>query len=69
MKFEEALKKLEAIVNKLERGDLALEESLKAFEEGVKLSRVCTRLLDDAEKKVEILMKDKDGRVKAEPFE
>ena len=69
MKFEDALKKLEAIVDKLERGDLPLEASLKAFEEGVKLSRICTKMLDDAEKKIEILMKDEDGKLKTEPFE
>ncbi len=69
MKFEDALKKLEAIVDKLERGDLPLEASLKAFEEGVKLSRICTKMLDDAEKKIEILMKDVDGKMKPEPFE
>ena len=69
MKFEDALKKLEAIVDKLERGDLPLEASLKAFEEAVKLSRICTKMLDDAEKKIEILMKDEDGKLKTEPFE
>ncbi len=69
MKFEDALKKLEAIVDKLERGDLPLEASLKAFEEAVKLSRICTKMLDDAEKKIEILMKDEDGKLKPEPFE
>ncbi|MBI5893885.1 MAG: exodeoxyribonuclease VII small subunit [Deltaproteobacteria bacterium] len=69
IKFEDALKKLEAIVDKLERGDLPLEASLKAFEEGVKLSRICTKMLDDAEKKIEILMKDEDGKLKTEPFE
>lgn len=69
MKFEDALKKLEAIVDKLERGDLPLEASLKAFEEGVKLSRICTKMLDDAEKKIEILMKDESGKLKTEPFE
>lgn len=69
VKFEDALKKLEAIVDKLERGDLPLEASLKAFEEAVKLSRICTKMLDDAEKKIEILMKDESGKLKTEPFE
>lgn len=69
IRFEDALKKLEAIVEKLERGDLPLEASLKAFEEGVKLSRICTKMLDDAEKKIEILMKDESGKLKTEPFE
>ncbi len=67
-KFEDALKKLEGIVKKLEDGDLPLEESLKYFEEGVKLSRLCAHKLDEAEKKVEILIKEKDGKLKAKPF-
>lgn len=67
-KFEEAVKKLESIVARLEDGDIPLEESLKLFEEGVKLSRFCAKKLDEAEKKVEILMKDKDGKLKPQPF-
>lgn len=67
-KFEDALKKLEGIVKKLEEGDLPLEESLKYFEEGVKLSRLCAHKLDEAEKKVEILIKEKDGKLKAKSF-
>ncbi|MFA4909742.1 MAG: exodeoxyribonuclease VII small subunit [Desulfobacteria bacterium] len=68
-KFEDAVKKLESIVTRLEDGDIPLEESLKLFEEGVKLSRFCSKKLDEAEKKVEILMKDKDGRLKPQPFD
>ena len=67
-KFEDALKRLEGIVRKLEDGDLPLEDSLKYFEEGVKLSRLCARKLDEAEKKVEVLMKEKNGSLKAKPF-
>jgi len=67
-KFEDALQKLEAIVKKLEDGNLSLEESLKAFEEGVRLSRFCSKKLDEAEKKVEILLKDGSGRLVAKPF-
>lgn len=67
-KFEEAFQKLEAIVKKLEEGNLSLEEALKAFEEGVRLSRLCSKKLDEAEKKVEILLKDSDGRLSAKPF-
>ncbi len=67
-KFEEALQKLEAIVKKLEDGNLSLEESLKAFEEGMRLSRFCSKKLDEAEKKVEILLKDGSGRLAARPF-
>jgi len=68
-KFEEALNKLEKIVSKLERGDIPLEESLKLFEEGVRLSRFCNQKLDEAEKRVEILMKDKEGIIKPQPFD
>jgi len=68
-RFEDALDKLEKIVSKLEEGDISLEESLKLFEEGIKLSRFCSQKLEEAEKKVEILLRDKDGDRKAEPFE
>jgi exodeoxyribonuclease VII small subunit len=66
--FEESLKKLETIVEKLEEGDLALEESIKLFEEGVSLSAACKQELDAAEGKVQMLVKQRDGSVKAEPF-
>jgi len=66
--FEEALKKLEMIVSRMEEGELNLEESLKSFEEGVALTRFCEKKLDEAEKKVEVLMKDKNGRLSAMPF-
>jgi exodeoxyribonuclease VII small subunit len=66
--FEESLKKLETIVEKLERGDLALEESLKLFEEGVGLSATCKQELETAEGKVQILIKQRDGSLKPEPF-
>ena len=68
-KFEEALTKLEKIVSKLEKGDIPLEESLKVFEEGVRLSRLCNQKLDEAEKRVEILLKDKEGVLKPQPFD
>ena len=57
-KFGTSLQKLESIVNHLEGGNLSLEESLKAFEEGVKLAKSCQERLNEAQKKVEILMKD-----------
>jgi exodeoxyribonuclease VII small subunit len=66
--FEESLKKLESIVDQLERGDLALEESLKLFEEGVGLSNSCKKELDAAEGKVQMLVKQRDGSLKAEEF-
>jgi exodeoxyribonuclease VII small subunit len=67
-KFEEALQKLEAIVAKMEEGDLPLEEALKAFEEGVRLARFCTSKLDEAERKVEKLIQDQSGKVQTTPF-
>jgi exodeoxyribonuclease VII small subunit len=66
--FEESLKKLESIVDKLEKGDLSLEESLHLFEEGVGLSAACKKELEAAEGKVQILIKQRDGSLKAEPF-
>jgi len=66
--FEESLKKLETIVSKLEHGDLALEESLKLFEEGVTLSAACKQELEAAEGKVQLLVKQRDGGVKTEAF-
>jgi exodeoxyribonuclease VII small subunit len=66
--FEESLKQLEKIVDHLERGDLPLEESIRLFEEGVRLSTACKQELDAAEGKVQILMKERDGSMRAEPF-
>ncbi len=68
-KFETSLKKLEEIVRRLEGGSLSLDESLKAFEEGVRHSSFCAKKLDDAQRKVEILLKRKDGTLSREPFE
>ncbi|MGC9976478.1 MAG: exodeoxyribonuclease VII small subunit [Syntrophales bacterium] len=62
-KFEEALKRLEDIVRKMEAGDMSLEESLKAFEEGIKLARLCSLRLDEAERRVEILLKQEEKLV------
>ena len=67
-KFEKALEQLEDIVRKMEEGNLTLDESLKAFEEGIKLSRSCSDKLDEAERKVEILLKEGDS-LKVRPFE
>ena len=61
LSFEEALQRLEIIVKQLESGDVPLEESIKLFEEGVKLSGVCSSLLKDAKQKVEILIEDNSG--------
>jgi len=69
VKFETALARLEEIVGKLEDGDLALEESLRLFEEGVRLSRTCDQKLQAAERRIEILLKDEEGKIAALPFE
>lgn len=66
--FEESLKKLESIVDQLEKGDLALDQSLKLFEEGVELSTSCKKELDAAEGKVQLLVKQRDGSLKPEEF-
>jgi len=67
-RFEDALNKLEKIVSQLEQGEISLEESLKLFEEGIRLSRLCNQKLDEAEKRVEILLKGEGGILKAQPF-
>lgn len=67
-KFEEALKRLEKIVAEMEGGELSLDESLKKYEEGVKLSRLCMKKLEEAEKKIEILQKGLDGKITKKPF-
>ena len=68
-KFEDALKRLEEIVSKMESGELSLDDSLKLFEEGVGLSRALNRRLDEAERRVEALMKDETGALKTAPFD
>lgn len=67
-KFEECLQRLERVVQELEKGDVPLEKSLTLFEEGMQLSSACKRELEEAEGKVEILLK-KNGKLQAEPFE
>jgi exodeoxyribonuclease VII small subunit len=66
--FESALKSLEDIVVQLEAGDLTLDRSLELFEEGIRISHFCSSKLDEAERKVEILMKAADGTLKEVPF-
>ncbi len=66
--FESALKSLEDIVVQLETGDLALDRALELFEEGIKISRFCNSKLEEAERKVEILVKTADGSLKETPF-
>ena len=69
IEFESALKKLETIVENLENGELSLEAALKQYEEGVQMADICSKRLNDAQKKIEILMKTSGGRLKAAPFE
>jgi len=74
--FENALKQLEEIVQRLEKGELALEESLRLYEEGIRLSRICHGKLEEAEGKIEVLLKDargdaalgRDGKPRTQPF-
>lgn len=66
--FEEQITELEKIVNKLEGGNVSLDESLSLFEEGIKLTKSCQKLLDNAEKKVKVLMKNDDGDMVEEDF-
>ena len=67
-KFETALQDLEQVVEQLESGDLALEDSLAAFEKGVGLVKFCNQKLSEVEKRVEILIKDKDGKLQLKAF-
>ncbi len=62
--FEDALKKLEAIVRELEDGELSLESSLARYEQGVRLARFCSAKLEEAEKRIEMLQTDEDGEPK-----
>lgn len=67
--FERSLGRLEEVVRKLENANLTLDDAMKLFEEGVELSRVCQKQLEEAEGRVEILLKKADGKIVAEPFE
>ena len=67
-KFEECIQRLENIVQELEQGEVPLEKSLTLFEEGMQLSASCRKELEEAEGKVEILLKQ-NGKMQAEPFE
>lgn len=66
--FEESMKKLEGIVTELENGNLNLDESVKKFEEGMKIAKQCNTILENAEKKITILL-EKDGELKEENFD
>jgi exodeoxyribonuclease VII small subunit len=67
--FEASLEALEEIVHKLEHGDLPLEESLELFEQGIRLSRECQDRLSQAERRIEVLMRDQQGRPVVAAFE
>ena len=66
MHFEEAFKRLEVIVGNLESGDLSLEESMKLFEEGIGLTEACKSRIEDAEQKIQLLLKNSDGKLNLE---
>ena len=67
--IEESMKELEAVAAKLESGDVTLDESLKLFETGIKLSKTCQKKLDEAEKKVKLLVADANGEMVKKDFE
>jgi exodeoxyribonuclease VII small subunit len=67
--FEEALARLETIVKSLEDGDLQLEESLRLFEEGISLTRMCAAKLEEAQRRIEVLTRGDQGDLKLHPFD
>ena len=69
LSFEDAINNLEKIVNELENGKLSLDETIKKYEEGMKLSKKCNDILDKAEKKITILTKDSSGNYTEDNFE
>lgn len=68
-KFEEMIQDLEQIAKDLESGDLSLDDSVKKFEKGMEISKECSKILEDAEKKISILVKNSDGDIEEENFE
>jgi exodeoxyribonuclease VII small subunit len=66
--FEQSMKQLEQIVQELESGDLSLEKAIKKFEEGVQLSKFCSKKLEETEKKISILLKGTNGEISEVPF-
>lgn len=67
--FEEAINELEGIVEKLEKGELPLDESIEVFQKGIELSKFCSKRLDEVERKISILVEDEKGAIKEVPFE
>jgi exodeoxyribonuclease VII small subunit len=68
-KFEDAVEELERVVEQLESGELSLEDSLTAFENGVRLVKLCNQKLTEVERKIELLVKDKGGKLQLKPLE
>lgn len=66
--FEKSMKQLEQIVQELESGDLSLEKAIKKFEDGVRLSKLCSKQLDETEKKVTMLLQDQNGKISVNSF-
>lgn len=66
--FEEAINELEGIVEKLEKGELPLDESIEVFQKGIELSKFCSKRLDEVERKISILVEDEKGVIKEVPF-
>ena len=67
--FEESLAELEKIATEIEKGDLGLEQAISEFEKGIKLSKECSEKLDDAEKRINILVKNENGEMTEEEFD
>ncbi len=68
LNFEKSMKQLEQIVQELESGDLSLEKAIKKFEDGVGLSKLCSKQLDETEKKVTMLLRDQNGKISVNSF-
>jgi exodeoxyribonuclease VII small subunit len=66
--FEQSMKQLERIVQELEEGDLPLEKAIKKFEQGIKLSKLCSEKLDETEKKISVLLKNSEGQLTEKPI-
>ena len=69
LNFEESMRELENIVQELEKGELNLEDSMVEFEKGIKLSKECSKFLEEAEKKISILVQKEDGSISEEEFQ
>ena len=68
-RFEDVMGDLEEVVERLESGDLSLEDSLAVFEKGVKMVELCNKRLNEVEKRIDLLVKDRDGRIQITPME